>query len=37
MFVTAHPDDEVMFFRPSIQSIAQDYFVHLLCLSGGST
>jgi hypothetical protein len=34
LFVTAHPDDEVMFFGPTIASVATDYFVHLLCLSG---
>lgn len=37
LFVTAHPDDEVMFFGPTLTSITKDYFVHLLCLSGKGT
>ncbi|XP_074642785.1 N-acetylglucosaminyl-phosphatidylinositol de-N-acetylase-like isoform X2 [Tubulanus polymorphus] len=36
MFVTAHPDDECMFFTPSILSmIACGHSVYLLCLSTG--
>ena len=26
-----------MFFRPTIRSVASDYYVHLLCLSCGKT
>lgn len=37
LFLTAHPDDEVMFFGPTLASITNDYFVHLLCLSGKGT
>lgn len=37
LLLTAHPDDESMFFTPTISSIASDYYVHLLCLSGGGT
>lgn len=37
LFVTAHPDDEVMFFGPTLAAVASDYFVHLLCLSNGGT
>jgi N-acetylglucosaminylphosphatidylinositol deacetylase len=33
LFVTAHPDDESMFFGPTIADLTRDYFVHLLCLS----
>jgi hypothetical protein len=37
LFLTSHPDDEVMFFRPSLISISKDYFVHILCLTGKDT
>lgn len=33
LFVTAHPDDESMFFGPTITALTREYFVHLLCLS----
>lgn len=36
LFVTAHPDDESMFFAPSIAYLQQKYDVHLLCLSTGN-
>jgi len=36
MLVTAHPDDETMFFAPFIlEAIKQNKIVHLLCLSKG--
>jgi N-acetylglucosaminylphosphatidylinositol deacetylase len=37
LLITAHPDDEAMFFTPTILSlIDQGYIVHLLCLSTGA-
>lgn len=38
LIVTAHPDDESMFFGPTILTLAQrpNCKVHLLCLSNGS-
>jgi hypothetical protein len=37
LLLTAHPDDEVMFFAPTIQSLVDKGFeVHLLCLSSGN-
>ena len=35
LFVTAHPDDECMFFAPCIQQLSRLCEVHLLCLSSG--
>jgi LmbE family N-acetylglucosaminyl deacetylase len=36
MLVTAHPDDESMFFVPVVQSlIARNLHVMLLCLTSG--
>lgn len=36
LVVTAHPDDECMFFAPAIvQLVALNASVHLLCLSQG--
>jgi len=35
MFVTAHPDDECMFFAPSIIHASKCGKVRLLCLSNG--
>ena len=36
LFVTAHPDDECMFFGPSVLSAVENgRSVHLLCLSTG--
>jgi len=34
LLVTAHPDDEAMFFQPTINELKEEYVVHLLCLSG---
>ena len=38
LFVTAHPDDECMFFAPTILSLTRSgqYDVFLLCLSSGN-
>lgn len=37
MFVTAHPDDEAMFFVPVLQSLrAMQLHVMLLCMSNGA-
>lgn len=37
LFVTAHPDDECMFFAPSIIRLVElNASVHLLCLSEGT-
>lgn len=37
LFVTAHPDDEAMFFAPTISHLAsrKTSHAHLLCLSTG--
>lgn len=35
LVVTAHPDDEAMFFGPSLLQLRQNYDVYLLCLSCG--
>jgi len=36
LFITAHPDDEAMFFVPTIISLKEHgYKMHLLCLSNG--
>ena len=36
LFVTAHPDDECMFFGPSVlNAVENGRSVHLLCLSTG--
>ena len=39
LIVTAHPDDECMFFAPTILMLQQltGADVHLLCLSSGKT
>ena len=39
LVVTAHPDDECMFFAPTILMLQQliDAEIHLLCLSSGKT
>lgn len=34
LLVTAHPDDEAMFFQPTISELSDDYVLHLLCMSG---
>ncbi len=37
LIITAHPDDETMFFAPSILSlVAQNIPVEALCLSNGA-
>lgn len=37
LFVTAHPDDECMFFAPAILRLVElNASVHLLCLSEGT-
>lgn len=36
LFVTAHPDDECMFFGPSIQSLGKNCDISVLCLSIGN-
>ena len=35
LLVTAHPDDECMFFSPTILNLRRSSTVHLLCLSTG--
>ena len=35
LVITAHPDDECMFFSPTILNLQQCSTVHLLCLSTG--
>lgn len=38
LFVTAHPDDECMFFAPTILHLIKNYKeVHLICLSNGNS
>jgi N-acetylglucosaminylphosphatidylinositol deacetylase len=36
LLVTAHPDDECMFFGPSIIALSKQNNIHILCLSTGS-
>ena len=35
LLVTAHPDDEAMFFAPAVLCLARSVEVHILCLSSG--
>ena len=35
LVITAHPDDECMFFSPSILNLQRSCTVHVLCLSTG--
>ena len=35
LLVTAHPDDECMFFSPTLVHLSKTAQVHLLCLSSG--
>jgi N-acetylglucosaminylphosphatidylinositol deacetylase len=35
LFVTAHPDDESMFFLPTILDLKYKFKINLLCLSNG--
>lgn len=37
LFVFAHPDDEAMFFGPTLSSLSSQYFIHFLCLSHGTS
>jgi N-acetylglucosaminylphosphatidylinositol deacetylase len=38
LLVTAHPDDEAMFFAPTIHTLLQQgASVHILCLSNGKS
>jgi N-acetylglucosaminylphosphatidylinositol deacetylase len=36
LYVIAHPDDEAMFFVPSILELRRTNNLHLLCLSNGN-
>ena len=36
LYVIAHPDDESMFFAPSILSLTQHNNIYLICLSNGN-
>lgn len=36
LFVTAHPDDESMFFLPTFANLRQQYSLHLLCFTNGN-
>ncbi|KTW30201.1 hypothetical protein T552_04078 [Pneumocystis carinii B80] len=36
LFLIAHPDDEVMFFGPSILQLLKDNEIYLVCLSNGN-
>ena len=36
LFLTAHPDDEIMFFYPTIKNLCECNDLHLLCLSNGN-
>ena len=33
LILTAHPDDEAMFFQPTIKNLRDNQTIHLLCLS----
>lgn len=35
LLLTAHPDDEIMFFYPTIKNLIKYNNIHLLCLSNG--
>ena len=35
LLVIAHPDDETMFFAPTLQVLRTQYNWHILCLSTG--
>lgn len=35
LLLTAHPDDECMFFGPTLQALRHPTRVHVLCLSTG--
>jgi GlcNAc-PI de-N-acetylase len=36
LLVTAHPDDETMFFAPTLIALRPEYTWHILCLSTGA-
>lgn len=36
LYVIAHPDDEAMFFVPSIVELRKKNFLYLLCISNGN-
>lgn len=36
LLLTAHPDDEIMFFYPTIKNLCNNNDFHLLCLSNGN-
>ena len=36
LYVIAHPDDEAMFFQPSIVTLRETNKLYLLCLSNGN-
>lgn len=36
LLITAHPDDEAMFFLPMIKAMKNRFKIHLLCLSSGN-
>lgn len=36
ILLTAHPDDEIMFFYPTIKNIIKKNNIHLICLSNGN-
>jgi N-acetylglucosaminylphosphatidylinositol deacetylase len=36
ILLTAHPDDEIMFFYPTIKNIIKENNIHLICLSNGN-
>lgn len=35
LLVTAHPDDEVMFFAPALLCLGEEFTIYILCLSTG--
>ena len=36
LYLIAHPDDEIMFFYPSINNLIKNNNLHLICLSNGN-
>ena len=36
LLLTAHPDDETMFFLPTFTHVLQKYNLHLLCVTNGN-
>jgi hypothetical protein len=35
LFVISHPDDEAMFFVPTIKNVREEYDLHLFCATNG--